>query len=379
MKRYIKLNLIIITIFLLFSNKLLFAFDISANKAILMDAHTSEVIFEKNAEMRTYPSSMAKIMTAYVIFDMLNNKEIKLDDKVRISEQAWKEKGSRMFLNYGSFVSFDELLHGLITSSGNDAATALAEGSPQGYNNFIQRMNETAKEIGLKNSNFSNSVGWAEAQNYMTLKDIAVLSQKLIQNFPEYYKKYFAIRDYRYNNIRQPNRNWLLWEYEGTDGLKTGHTKEGGYGTVVSAVRNNRRLIAAVNGLSGERERTEQAKRLLRYGFDVCERVELFKKNVEVGKAKIWMGKHREVALIAKDNIYITVEKRYIENVTYKIEYGDYVKAPIKKDDVIGKLIVKAPQEREISYDLYSAEDIDRLGFVGRIWFWIKYQFSKIF
>jgi len=356
-----------------------FAFDIVADKAILMDYDTSEIIFEKNSNKRTCPSSMAKLMTSYVIFDMLKNQEIKLSDKFIVSTKAWHETGSRMFLKWGSEVSIDELLHGLITQSGNDSAMTLAEGYPEGYDGFIKRMNETVDELGLKNSSFSNPIGWSDENTYMSVKDITILSQRIIKDFPEYYKKYFAEKEYTYNNIKQPNRNLLLWEFKGTDGLKTGHTEEGGYGMVVSAVRDNRRLIATVNGLNSERQRAEEIKKMFRYGFNACDRVELFEKDKEVGKAKVWMGKKDEVSLLAKNNIFITVEKRYANDISYEINYGDYVQAPIKKGDTVAKLIVKTPKDKEVKYDLYAGEDIKKLGFFGRIWFWIKTLFRKVF
>jgi len=376
--KYLKVNIAIIIITMLFATKLSFALDVVADKAILIDYDTSEVVFEKNSQEQTYPSSMAKLMTAYVIFDMLENKELSLGDKFVIAEKAWREEGSRMFLKWGSAVSIDELLHGLIIQSGNDSATALAEGSSEGYEGFVIRMNETAKKLDLKGSSFSNSVGWSDDKTYMTVEDIAILSQRIIKDFPKYYKKYYSQKEYTYNNIRQYNRNWLLTEFEGTDGLKTGYTPEGGYGMAVSAVRDGRRLIAVVNGLNSKRERVEEAKKLLRYGFDTCDRIELFKFD-EIGKAKVWMGKKDEVNLVAKDSIFITVEKRYVKDIESKIEYGEYVKAPIKKGDVIAKLIVKAPKGREVSYDLYANEDVRRLGFFGRIWFWIVSFVKGIF
>jgi len=213
----------------------------------------------------------------------------------------------------------------------------------------------------------------------MTVEDIAILSQKIIKNFPVYYSRYYSEKEYTYNKIKQYNRNWLLTEFEGTDGLKTGYTPEGGYGMVVSAVRDGRRLIAVVNGLESKRERVEEAKKLLRYGFNTCKRVELFKKDAEVNKAKVWMGKKNEVSLIAKDDVFVTVEKRYIEDITYKIEYGEHIKAPVKKGKVVGKLIVSRPKSEDVSYTLYAGEDVARLGFFGRIWFWVKNFVKGIF
>lgn len=351
----------------LFITGRVWAFETLAKEAILMDFQTSEIVFEKNANKKTYPSSMTKVMTAYVVFDMLKSGEINLNDKFSVSKKAWKEPGSRMFLELGTVVSVDELLKGLVTVSGNDSAIVLAEGSHEKTKKFVKRMNLTTRKLGLKNTHFTNPVGWSEKHHYMTAEDVAVLSQKLIKDFPEFYKKYFSQTEYTFNQISQKNRNSLLGNYKGTDGLKTGHTKEGGYGIVVSAVRDGRRLIAVVNGLESEESRVSEVKKLLDYGFEKCKKIKLFKKDSVVSTVRIKSKKDKLLSLKTKEDVEITVEKDFNKLIRLDIEYLRKMKLPIRKDEKVAKLSVKIPGRDTIYFDLYSNSDIAKKSFLKTV------------
>ncbi|MBN9543690.1 MAG: D-alanyl-D-alanine carboxypeptidase, partial [Alphaproteobacteria bacterium] len=226
-----------------------FALETKAPHAILVDYDTDTVIFEKEADVPTVPSSMSKLMTVYVIFDKLKKGELKLNERFLVSENAWRKQGSKMFLHVGSSVTLEDLIKGIIIQSGNDACITAAEGIAGTEEEFVNILNEKAKELGLTNSHFVNSTGWPDDNHKMSMRDLSILSKHLINDFPEYYS-YFAEREFVYNNIKQQNRNLSLNRFNGVDGLKTGHTDAGGYGIAMSAQQKNRRLIVVVNGLS---------------------------------------------------------------------------------------------------------------------------------
>ena len=279
--------------------KFTLAFDVKVRQAILMDYDTGEILFQKNANDRVYPSSMTKIMTTYIIFEKLKNGRLFLTDKILISNNAWKQEGSRMFLDIGSNVSIEELLKGAIVQSGNDASYALAEGTAGTVYEFVNLMNQKAKEMGLENTNFTNPIGFTENNHYMSVKDTAILSKRLIQDFPEYYAQYFAIPEYKYNKITQQNRNELLKTYEGADGIKTGHTEAAGYSLAASAYRNNRRLIAVINGANTKKDRIEESKNLLNYGFSILTKYTFYKAGEVIKEIPIFYGKEKKVNIIS--------------------------------------------------------------------------------
>ena len=285
-------------LFFVFS-RAVYSFELNSKNAVLMDAETGEVLFDKNADERSMPSSMTKIMTSYLVFEALENGKISLTDSFFVSPRAWKQEGSRTFLMVNTKVPVEDLVKGLVIQSGNDAAITLAEGMAGSVEAFVDLMNIKASELKLKNTNFTNPIGFNEGDHYMSVKDIAILSENLIKNFPQYYT-YFSTPSFTYNNITQPNRNLLLKIYQGADGIKTGHTEDAGYGLASSAIRDNRRLIAVVNGASSDLERAEECKVLLDYGFLTLTRQELYPSYKPISTLKVKYGKPNTVDVIAK-------------------------------------------------------------------------------
>ncbi len=363
---------IIITIFLLLFSKS-YAFETMAKQAIILDYDTNEILYKKNSNEKSFPSSMTKIMTAYIIFEKLDNGELKLNDKFIISNNAWKQEGSRMFLNINSKVSVDALLKGLLVDSGNDSAIALAEGSYNSVEKFVEKMNLNTKELKLKDTNYTNPVGFSEKNHYMSVRDIAKLSQTLIKNFPNYYNKYFSIAEYKYNNILQQNRNQLLGKFEGLDGIKTGHTEAGGYGIALSAKQNDRRLIAVINGLKTENERLNEGKKILDYGFNELHKFLLFEKNSVIKEIPILYGKKKIAKLTTDKNIYATAKNK--DDIKIEFIINDNIKAPLQKNQKVGKLVVKS-LDNTIIYDLLNMEEVKEVNIFKKIFLKI-YYFGK--
>lgn len=363
-------------LFICFFGKVVFAFETSVKQAILIDYDTSEVLFEKNADDRAQPSSMTKIMTAYLIFDKLEDNKISLNDEIQISPEAWKQIGSRMFLNVGSKVSVDDLLNGLIIQSGNDAAYALAEGVSGDVSEFVNNMNDKAKELNLNNTHFTNPIGFTDDEHYMSVRDTAVLSQELIRTFPHYYEKYFPVLEFKYNNIKQSNRNQLLGKYDGADGIKTGHTELGGYSLASSAIRGDRRLIAVVNGANSDEERTEESKRLLNYGFLALSRYLLYNNRQVIKEIPVYYGKKKYVNIIINDNVVVTAKDK--QQIEIKIDVPDELKAPVFKNKPIGSIVIKTPFVTK-KYDLYPEENIEKVNIFKRFFLSIYYFFARIF
>ncbi len=341
------------------------AFDTKAKYAVLLDYETGEILYQKNSEEKMIPSSMTKVMTTYIVFERLKNGILNLDDEFTVSEKAWKKGGSKMFLRHTERVSIDELLNGIIVQSGNDACITVAEGISSSEESFAELMNETAKKIGLTNSNFVNSTGWPDEGHYMSAKDIAVLARQIIKNFPEYYH-YFSKEEYKYSNIKQKNRNSLLYRDLGVDGLKTGHTDDGGYGIVVSGENEGRRVLAVVNGLSSEMERADEAERLLNYGFRNFAIKTLFKKGQVLDTASVWQGQSDSVSLSLKDDIQLLVPKLVKNQIQVGIEYNGPVPSPINKGDEIGIVFIQIPNMERKKYPLVASEDVKQASSLNR-------------
>lgn len=350
-------------------------FQTGAKQAILMDFNSGTVLFEKNSEERMGPSSMTKIMTVYIIFDSLKNKDFTLDSKFFVSEKAWRKGGSKMFVKEGSYVSLEDLIKGIIVQSGNDACIVYAEGHSKSEEVFAEDMNYMAERLGLDGSHFMNSTGWPHEEHYSTAKDIALLSRHVIQDFPEYYS-YFGIKEFTYNGITQRNRNGLLEKDGlGVDGLKTGHTEAAGYGIVVSAVQNGKRLIAVVNGLNSERRRLSEAERLLRHGFLDFKTVQLYDKFEIVDKVQVWQGKESYVPVYSMKPVELIVSRIKRSRADYKLEiaYKEPWDAPIKKDTQMASLIVKKNDKVISQYPLYASKDIEEAGYLKKIYDKIMY------
>lgn len=351
--------------------------NLESDYAILMDFDTSEILYEKNKDEISAPSSMTKIMTAYVIFELIESGDININDKFKVSVRAWRQDGTRMFLEPEWRVSIDDLLKGLLVVSGNDAAIVLAEGSLGSIENFVDRMNETAKRLGMKNTHFSNPNGLYEKTHYMSVHDLAILSSALIQNYKKYYDKYFSIRSFTYNNVSQKNKNLLLSEYRGADGIKTGYTEQGKYSVSASAEKCDKRLIAVVNGSRNEKERLSEIKSLFDYGFSAYRCLNLFKNGDIVGEADVLFSKNQKAVMYVKQDINYPIKNTNIDGISVKVVYNKYIAAPIKKDDVIGKLRI-IDKDIITEYDIYSKNDVKEVSKWNKFRILLFYNFRKL-
>ena len=343
------------------------SFETKARWAILADANTGAVLFNKNAHKKMPPSSMTKLMTIYIVFEKLNNGVTKLDDKLLVSEKAWRETGSRMFLLPNRMVSVEDLLRGAIVDSGNDASVALAEGLAGSEAAFVDRMNMKAKALGMNNTNFVNVTGLHNKNHYMSTEDLLILSNQLIKEFPQYYK-YFAEKEFTFNKIKQQNRNVLLFKNIGVDGLKTGHTDAGGYGISVSAAKNGRRLVTIVNGCNSEAERAAEVQKMLQYGFMNFTNVDLVKKNHPLVKVDVVAGSDSKVDLVAQEDIAITVPVDYKNSIKARIKYPSYIEAPAPINESVAILEVDLGNGNKQEFKLYAAKEVKRGGMFSTLW-----------
>ncbi|WP_061024486.1 D-alanyl-D-alanine carboxypeptidase family protein [Bradyrhizobium sp. CCH5-F6] len=338
-------------------------FDGDAPTAILIEASSGSVLFEKNADELRAPSSMMKLMTAEVVFNAVKKGDIKLTDEYRISENAWRRGGapsggSTMFAAINSKVSVDDLLHGAIIQSGNDACIALAEAMAGNERIFAADfMTKRARELGLTRSTFANSSGLPDPGNKMTVRELGILARHIILDFPEFYKL-FGEKEFTWNKIRQPNRNPLLNSMEGADGLKTGYTKEGGYGMVGSAVQNGTRLIVVVNGLDDPDDRASEAKKMLEWGFRNFETRTLIAAEQPVGYAKVFGGESRSVKLVAKTPVKVMVHRNGNDKLIARIVYSGPVRAPVEAGQRVGVVRVWRSGNIAVETPVYAAEAV---------------------
>src|SRR5664279_2682301 len=337
-------------------------FDGDAPTAILIEASSGSVLFEKNADELRAPSSMMKLMTAEVVFHALKQGDIKLTDEYHVSENAWRKGGapaggSTMFAAIHSHIPVDDLLHGAIIQSGNDACIVLAEALAGNEKAFAEMMTKRARELGLSQSTFANSNGLPDPGNKMTVRELARLARHIIQTYPEFYKL-FGEREFTWNKIRQQNRNPLLLSLEGADGLKTGYTKEGGYGMVGSAVQNGLRLIVVVNGLEDPDDRATEAKKMLEWGFRNFEPRTLFAADQPVGYAKVCGGDSRSVKLASPEPIKVMVQKNGTDKLIARVVYNGPVRAPIEPGQRIGLVKVWRGGNIAVEAPIYAAESV---------------------
>ena len=342
------------------------ALDTNAREAILMDYDTRQILFEKNADQPMPPSSMTKIMTVFLAFERLRDGRLKMTDEIPISETAWRKGGSKMFVEVGSRVPLSDILMGVIVQSGNDATIALAEAISGSEEAFAKLMTERGQEIGLQNSTFRNSTGWPDPEHHMTAHDLAILGAETIRRFPEYYPL-FAETTFTYHNIKQGNRNPLLYKNMGADGLKTGHTETAGYGLTASAKRGDRRLILVVNGLSSVRERSDESERLIEWGFREFENLSLAKAGATIESAEVWLGDRRTIPLVSDRDIQLTVKRSARKEMTVTVEYAGPIPAPIAAGQPIAMLRVAAPDMPDRTFPLYAGVAVEQLGPLGRI------------
>ena len=342
------------------------ALETPAREAILIDLVTGAVLLEKNVDDLMPPASMSKLMTVYVAFEELAAGRLKLDDALPVSTKAWRMGGSKMFVLANDRVAVEDLLRGIIVQSGNDACVVLAEGLAGTEAEFAEQMTHRARELGLVNSTFKNSTGWPDPEHRMTVREIARLSQLIIEKFPQYYV-YFAEKNFRYANITQRNRNPLLGKTEGVDGLKTGHTAEAGFGIAVSAEREDRRLVLVITGLDSEKQRASESARLLEWGFRAFSNYRLFGAGEQIEDAEVWMGRDKTVPIVIPDDLTITMQRRSRRGMKVTLKYENPIVAPVEQGDRIATLLLTAPQMETREIPLTAGKSVARKGFFGRI------------
>lgn len=347
--------------------------DLAARQVIVLDYQTGFVMFERNADERMPPSSMSKIMTAYLVFEAIKAKKLALDDMLPVSERAWRMQGSKMFVPLNGRVKVEDLIRGMIIQSGNDACVVLAEAIAGSEEAFAERMNADARRLGLTGSNFRNATGWPDPDHYMTARDLAVLARHMIDDHPEFYKYYRELsftygKDERTGKeITQGNRNPLLYKNIGADGIKTGHTEAAGYGLVGSAVRDGRRVIAVFNGWSSMRQRAEESERIIDWAFREFQTYRMFTAGQDVDRIDIWLGTKGGTNLLAAQDVAITMPRRLRPQLQAKIIYDSPVPAPISAGQPLGKIVLTAPGLTPVEVPLVAQESVDKLGYSGRL------------
>jgi len=338
--------------------------DTAAKFALIMDFNTGVTLLDKEGDAPMPPSSMTKLMTAYIVYGMLKSGRLTLTQELPVSERAWRMQGSKMFVPLGGSVTVEDLIRGVIVQSGNDACIVLAEAVSGSEEGFAELMNTRAKELGLTASNFRNSTGWPDPQQRMSCRDIATLARRLITDFPEYYR-YDNEKTFKYNGIEQQNRNPLVQKGV-ADGLKTGHTDEGGYGLVASSARGGRRVIVVVNGLTSMHQRAEESERLLEWSFREFENVTLFTAGDTIETAKVWLGAQPTVPLVGGQDLVLTMPRQWRRNAKIAVEYDTPIPAPVERGDVLGKLTVSGQGVPGMNVPLLAGADVPRIGLPGR-------------
>ena len=336
----------------------------AARFAFVTDFNTGASLLDKEADTQMAPSSMTKLMTAYIVYSRLKAGRLRLDQELQVSDKAWRMQGSKMFVPQGGTVKVEDLIRGMIIQSGNDACIVLAEGIANSEDQFAEIMNQTAQELGLTKSTFRNSTGWPDANQRMTCRDIATLAKRIIADFPEYYA-YDNEKSFKYNNISQDNRNPLVQKGV-ADGLKTGHTEEGGYGLVASAQRNGRRVILVINGCTSMHQRAEEGGRLLEWAFREFEDVTLFNASDTVDTAKVWLGTRPTVPLVGGRDLVMTMPRNWRQSAKVSIEFQSPIAAPVNRGTVLGKLSVKGDGVPSMEVPLLAGADVPRMGLPGR-------------
>lgn len=351
---------------------------LAASAYHLVDAHSGKIIASKNADQRLPPASLTKMMTSYIVAHEVSKGRVSLDDMVPVSVAAWKKGGSKMYIREGTRVKLNDLMKGIIVQSGNDASIAVAEyiaGSEEG---FAELMNHQAKQLGMNDTQYKNATGWPAEGHYSTAKDLATLGVAVARDFPEHYKVY-SQKYFTYNNIRQPNRNKLLWADNTVDGLKTGHTEEAGYCLVSSAVRNDMRLVSVVMGAQSEKSRAQESQKLLNYGFRFYQTHRLYDQGEKIHEARIWGGKQDNLQLGLSSNLYVSIARGEYQNLKPSLELNEVISAPVKKGQELGKILVMLDGELVAQRPLVSLVDVEKGGLFKRIGDSTKRFFSETF
>lgn len=352
------------------------AFQTTAPFAYMMSADTGAVLYDKNGTETMAPSSMAKMMTTYVVFDMIRKGTAKLTDQITVSPEtwrAWNNRGSTMFLSPNQSVSVEDLLHGVVTLSGNDACVVLGEGLAGTEQAFVDVMNQTARRLGMTGSHFTNTTGWPDEAQYVTARDMAILGYRTIRDFPDLYRDFYGLSSYSHGQtmggkpIVQGNRNPLLYRVPGSDGLKTGHTEAGGYGLTGSTLRNGQRLIIVLNGLTSMQERADESAKFMEWGLRTFQTVKLFRKGAIVETAPVWLGAEKTVPLTVARDAAFTTSRVARSNMKVSVRYTGPIPAPIKAGQHVADLVVAAPGQQPLTIPLVAARGVEKAGVFGRI------------
>ncbi|REG84192.1 D-alanyl-D-alanine carboxypeptidase family protein [Marinomonas pollencensis] len=352
--------------------------ELAASSYILMDAYTGDILVSHNADEKLPPASLTKLMTAYITEYELARGDISVDDKVTISEKAWRMKGSRTFVREGTRVPLMTLMQGMIVQSGNDATVAIAEHIAGSESAFADLMNQHAKLLGMKGSHFVNATGYPADDHYSTAHDIAIVARATITQFPENYPLY-AEKYFTYNNIRQPNRNRLLWRDKSVDGLKTGHTEAAGFCLAASAVRNGTRLITVVMGTKSDEARASESQKLLDYGFRYYETRKLYSRGQVVNDARVWGGSQNTVKVGFADDVLVTLPRQDADSLPASLQMNPEIEAPIKVGDVLGKIVVGTADNIVLERNVVALEPVEQGGFFKRMFDKIKLFFMNLF
>ncbi len=356
------------------------AIDTKAKNMILMDYTTGAYLYEKDITEPIPPASMSKLMTVYMIFDKLRDGSLSLDDTFKVSENAWRKGGaasggSTMFLSIGDEVTIEQLLKGIIIQSGNDACIVAAENIAGDEDSFVEKMNEKAVEIGLKNSHFANVTGLPHPDHKMSVEDLAKLARRIIDEFPQFYSL-FSQREFVYNNIRQGNRNPLLYSMSYADGLKTGHTEEAGFCLTASAKKGDRRIIGVMTGLASNKERSDEADKMMSWAFREYNNYKLLEKGRKIANVPVWYGVDKTVPMVVLEDVVKTMKKSNRNQVKMTVVYDKPVKAPVQMGQKLGVLKIEAPEAEITEVPLIAGQTINKVGLWGKMVANIKYLLS---
>lgn len=334
----------------------------TAKQALVMDFETGQVLLSKNADEKMPTSSMSKVMTMYMVFDALKRGVITPETEFTVSEEAWRKGGSKMFVPLGKMIKVKDLMRGVIIQSGNDATIVLAEGLAGSEEAFAKAMTAKALEMGMEDSNFVNASGWPDPNHYSTAHDLAIMARAMIENFPDYFKL-FSETEFTFSNIKQMNRNPLLYRKIGADGLKTGHTEAAGYGLIGTAVQDGRRVLMVVNGLASEQDRADEGSRLITWALNGFTNIDIAKAGKIVANANVSMGKSQTVPMVLNQDIKITMPKLAVDKYKADVTYNAPLIAPITKGQEIGTMTIHAGDMDPLTYPLFAGEDVARVGF----------------
>jgi D-alanyl-D-alanine carboxypeptidase (penicillin-binding protein 5/6) len=351
---------------------------LGAKSYLLVDFNSERVLVEYNADMRAEPASITKLMTAYVVFSELDQGNITLEETVAISEKAWRTGGSRMFIEPNMQVSVEDLIRGMVIQSGNDASVALAEHVAGSEDAFASLMNHYSDLLGMTDTNFTNSTGLPDPDHYTTARDIAILSAATVRDFPDYYP-WYSEKEFTFNNIRQHNRNTLLWRDPAIDGLKTGHTEAAGYCLAASAKRDGMRLVSSVMGSDSESSRASESQTLLNYGFRFFETVQLYEAGQELARGRVWKGLSKEVTLGLSEALFVTIPRGRYDDLEAQVQMEPQLSAPLEAGEIVGTITVQLGDEMIATRDLVTLSAVEEAGFFGSTWDSLKLWMNGFF